>query len=230
MCDVLGARVSSRPLRHGADAKFEANRYHICVNVKGGAMRTVQEIFGETIAVKRRVLDNPALLDTARAVGDRLVAGYRAGGRVFMCGNGGSAADAQHFAAELTGHFIFDRPPLGAEALHGNTSHLTAVANDYDYETVFARALEGSARPGDTLVAISTSGNSPNVLEAATTARNMGVTVVAMTGESGGKLAELADFLINVPSSDTGRIQESHIVFIHAISEHVEHKLFAPQQ
>lgn len=190
-------------------------------------VRTLEEIFTETIAVKTRVLDDPVLLETVRSVGDRLIEGYRNGARVFMCGNGGSAADAQHFAAELTGHFIFDRPPLGAEALHGNTSHLTAVANDYDYETVFARALEASARPGDTLVAISTSGNSPNVLRAAMTARELGVTVVAMTGETGGKLAEFADFLINVPSNDTGRIQESHIVFIHAISEHVEHALFA---
>ncbi|MGY4712360.1 D-sedoheptulose 7-phosphate isomerase [Mycolicibacterium sp. CBM1] len=192
-------------------------------------MRTLEEIFTETIAVKNRILNEPGLLETARAVGDRLIAGYRSGARVFMCGNGGSAADAQHFAAELTGHFIFDRPPLGAEALHGNSSHVTAVANDYDYDTVFARALQASARPGDTLVAISTSGNSPNVLRAATAARELGVTVVAMTGESGGKLAELADYLINVPSRDTGRIQESHIVFIHAISEHVEYAMFAPQ-
>ena len=190
-------------------------------------MRTVQEILSETIAVKTRVLNDPVLLETVRAVGNRMVEGYRAGARVLMCGNGGSAADAQHFAAELTGHFIFDRPPLGAEALHGNSSHVTAVANDYDYETVFARALEASARPGDTLVAISTSGNSPTVLRAAATAKELGVTVVAMTGESGGKLAKYADYLINVPSSDTGRIQESHIVFIHAISEHVEHELFA---
>lgn len=192
-------------------------------------MRTVEEIFSETVAVKTRILNDPVLLGTAKAVGDHLVAGYRAGARVFMCGNGGSAADAQHFAAELTGHFIFDRPPLGAEALHANTSHLTAVANDYDYETVFARALEASARPGDTLIAISTSGNSPNVIRAATTAKELGVTVVAMTGESGGALAELADYLINVPSADTGRIQESHIVFIHSISEHVEYELFAPR-
>lgn len=193
-------------------------------------MRTLEEIFTETITVKTRVLNDQALLETVRAVGERLIAGYRMGARVFMCGNGGSAADAQHFAAELTGHFIFDRPPLGAEALHGNSSHVTAVANDYDYDTVFARALEASARPGDTLVAISTSGNSPNILRAAITAREIGVTVVAMTGETGGKLAGFADFLINVPSRDTGRIQESHIVFIHAISEHVEHALFARQE
>jgi D-sedoheptulose 7-phosphate isomerase len=193
-------------------------------------VRSVEEILAETIGVKKRILDDAALMNSVRAVGDRLIAGYRAGARVFMCGNGGSAADAQHFAAELTGRFIFDRPPLGAEALHGNSSHLTAVANDYDYETVFARALEASARPGDTLIAISTSGNSSNVIRAAKTARELDVTVVAMTGDSGGRLAEFADHLLNVPSSDTGRIQESHIVFIHAISEHVEHTLFAAQQ
>ncbi len=193
-------------------------------------MRTLEEIFTETIAVKERILNDHELLRTVREVGDRVVAGYRSGARVLMCGNGGSAADAQHFAAELTGHFIFDRPPLGAEALHANSSHMTAVANDYDYDTVFARALEASARAGDTLFAISTSGNSPNVVRAAQTARELGVTVVAMTGETGGKLAGLADFLINVPSRDTGRIQESHIVFIHAISEHVEYELFAHQR
>ncbi|GAB7066152.1 D-sedoheptulose 7-phosphate isomerase [Mycobacterium hodleri] len=190
-------------------------------------MRDVADIFAETVAVKTRVLNDADLLETARAVGERLIAGYRTGARVFMCGNGGSAADAQHFAAELTGHFIFDRPPLGAEALHGNSSHVTAVANDYDYDTVFARALQASARPGDTLVAISTSGNSANILRAASVAKELGVTVVALTGASGGKLAEFADYLINVPSSDTGRIQESHIVFIHAISEHVEYAIFA---
>lgn len=193
-------------------------------------MNSVEDILRESIKVKTQALQDNQLMATVREVGDHLIAGYRSGGRVFMCGNGGSAADAQHFAAELTGHFIFDRPPLAAEALHTNTSHLTAVANDYEYEAVFARALQGSARPGDTLIAISTSGNSPNVLRAAETAQDLGVTVVAMTGESGGELGSLADFLINVPSRDTGRIQESHIVFIHAISEHVEFALFAAQQ
>ena len=191
-------------------------------------MRTLEDVLRETIAVKMRILDDPTLLSTVKAVGDRLVTGYRLGARVYMCGNGGSAADAQHFAAELTGHFTFERPPLAAEALHTNSSHLTAVANDYDYETVFARALEASARPGDTLIAISTSGNSPNVIAAAKAAQRLGVTVVAMTGASGGTLAQHADYAIRVPSSDTGRIQESHIVFVHAISEHVEHALFAP--
>lgn len=189
-------------------------------------MRTVEEIIEETIAVKSRILGDHVLLGKIHAVGDHLVARYRAGSRVFLCGNGGSAADAQHFAAELTGHFILNRPPLGAEALHCNSSHLTAVANDFDYESVFARALEASARRGDILVAISTSGNSPNVLCAAAAANDLDVTVVAMTGDTGGELAGYSDFLINVPSHDTGRIQESHIVLIHAICEYVEYEIF----
>lgn len=189
-------------------------------------MRTVEEIFAETISVKEQILLDQQLLATVRALGDRMVDGYRHGARCFFAGNGGSAADAQHFAAELTGHFIFDRPPLAGEVLHGNPSHLTAVANDYDYESVFSRALQASARPGDIFVAISTSGNSPSVVRAAEMARDMGVVVAAFTGQSGGKLSGLADYLVSVPSSDTGRIQEAHVVFLHAISEHVEASLF----
>lgn len=192
-------------------------------------MRSMERIFRDTIAVKERVLEDRALLDAADAVAETMVATYRNGGRVYFCGNGGSAADAQHFAAELSGHFIFDRPPLAAEALHGNASHMTAVANDYDYESVFARALAGSARPGDVLVAISTSGNSPSIVRAAETARVNGVAVVAMTGVGGGALATHADIVLRVPSDETGRIQESHIVFVHAISERVEHVLFADE-
>ena len=189
----------------------------------------MEEIFQETIAVKQRVLADSELLETARSAADAMVEAYRHGGRVLMCGNGGSAADAQHFAAELSGHFLIERPPLAAEALHGNTSHITAVANDYDYATVFARALEASAKPGDILVAISTSGNSENIVRAAQAARGRDVKVIAMTGVGGGRLAEYADFLLAVPSSDTGRIQESHVVFLHAISERVEYVLFGAE-
>ncbi|MFE4467537.1 SIS domain-containing protein [Leifsonia sp. NPDC056824] len=190
-------------------------------------MRSIEEILTETIAVKSRIIDDRRLLAVGEQIAEAMVRSYRAGGRSYFCGNGGSAADAQHFAAELSGHFIFDRPPLAAEALHGNASHLTAVANDYDYDSVFARALEGSIRSEDVLVAISTSGNSESIVRAAKAAHDKGATVIAFTGESGGALREHADILLNVPSSDTGRIQESHIVFIHAISEHVEHDLFA---
>ncbi|MFT4262326.1 MAG: SIS domain-containing protein [Nocardioides sp.] len=190
-------------------------------------MRSLEEILRESIATKERVLADGALLATAVEVGERMIQAYRGGGRVYFCGNGGSAADAQHFAAELTGHFIFDRPPLAAEVLHGNPSHMTAVGNDYDYDSVFARALEASVTPRDVLIAISTSGNSESIVRAAQVARRVGATTVGMTGESGGRLKDHVDLLLNVPSTDTGRIQESHVVFLHAISEHVEHVLFA---
>lgn len=192
-------------------------------------MRTVEEVFRESIGVKERVLADTELLDRSRAAAEAMIATYRNGGRVLFCGNGGSAADAQHFAAELSGHFLIERPPLAAEALHGNPSHVTAVANDYDYASVFARALEGSAKAGDVLVAISTSGNAESIVRAAQAAREKGVTVVGMTGATGGRLAQYCDVLLNVPSTDTGRIQESHVAFLHAISEHVEYALFGNQ-
>lgn len=156
----------------------------------------------------------------------RIVDVYKARCRVFMCGNGGSAADAQHFSAELSGHYLIDRLPLAADVLHGNPSHVTAVSNDYSYEQAFARALEASARPGDLLVAISTSGSSRSVVEAVKTARRIGVFTAAMTGEGGGELAELADLLIAVPAKHVGRTQEVHGVLLHAVSEGVEKELF----
>lgn len=190
-------------------------------------MRSMERIFRDTIEVKQQVLADAGLLEVASDIVSAMIQTYRKGGRVYFCGNGGSAADAQHFAAELSGHFIFDRPPLAAEILHGNASHVTAVANDYNYDGVFARALAGSGRAGDMLVAISTSGNSTSIVRAAETARTRGMTVVSMTGAHGGLLVDRADIALRVPSDDTGRVQESHIVFIHAISEQVEHELFA---
>jgi D-sedoheptulose 7-phosphate isomerase len=189
-------------------------------------MRSVESILRSTIDVKEKILADPELLEAVARAGHVLMASYRAGGRSFFCGNGGSAADAQHFAAELSGRFLLDRPPLAAEVLHGNTSHLTAVANDDDYASVFARALQGTARTGDVLVALSTSGSSPSIVRAAETARAAGVHVVALTGADGGELAGLADVELRVPSDDTGRVQESHVVFLHAISEQVEFGLF----
>jgi D-sedoheptulose 7-phosphate isomerase len=143
-----------------------------------------------------------------------------------MFGNGGSAAAAQHFAAELTGRFLLERPPLAAEALHANYSHMTAVSNDYKFDDVFSRSLEASLKPEDTVFAITTSGQSLNVIRAAEVARDRCATVVAMTGAGGGSLKHLADILLNVPAFDTGRIQEAHTLLIHAVTEHVEHVLF----
>jgi D-sedoheptulose 7-phosphate isomerase len=156
-----------------------------------------------------------------------LIACYQQGGKVLFCGNGGSAADAQHLAAELSGRFYKNRAPLFAEALHVNTSYLTAVGNDYGYELVFARMLEAMAQPGDVLVALSTSGNSANVLKAIEMAQQKGMKVVGLSGMGAGKMANLVDLLINVPSEDTPRIQECHMLVGHIVCEIVEASLFS---
>lgn len=157
---------------------------------------------------------------------DLMTACFRNGGRVYFCGNGGSAADAQHLAAEFSGRFYFDRPVLPADALHCNTSYLTAVGNDYGYEQVFARLISGLGRKGDILVGLSTSGNSTNILRAFEVCREKGVTTIAMTGASGGRMKELADLLINIPATDTPRIQEAHITVGHILCERVEDNIF----
>jgi D-sedoheptulose 7-phosphate isomerase len=167
------------------------------------------------------------LLARVDAMAKMLIACYQQGGKVLFCGNGGSAADAQHLAAELSGRFYKNRAPLYAEALHVNTSYLTAVGNDYGYELVFARMLEAMAQPGDVLVALSTSGNSPNVLKAIEMAQQKGMKVVGMSGMGAGKLANLVDLLINVPSEDTPRIQECHMLVGHIVCEIVEASLFS---
>ena len=154
----------------------------------------------------------------------------RTGGKVMFCGNGGSAADAQHLAAELSGRFYFDRPVLPADALHCNTSYLTAVGNDYGYDRIFARLISGLGQKGDILVGISTSGNSENILQAFEVCREKGVRTIAMTGATGGKMKALADLLINIPSTDTPRIQEAHITVGHIICELVEQVMFVEKE
>lgn len=178
------------------------------------------------IAVKHAILSDPGLLDRLRAATDACVVTFRASGKVLFCGNGGSAADAQHLAAELSGRFYFDRPPLFAEAMHVNTSFLTAVANDYGYDHAFSRLTTAMARPGDILFLLSTSGNSRNVLAAAVAGKKAGCTLVAMTGAKGGELGALVDILINIPSDDTPRIQEGHMLLGHILCEDVERQLF----
>ena len=168
-----------------------------------------------------------AVLDKAI---DAIVTLFPRGGRIYYCGNGGSAADAQHLAAEFSGRFYFDRPVLPADALHCNTSYLTAVANDYGYDKVFARLISGLGREGDILVGLSTSGNSENILRAFEICREKGVKTIALTGADGGKMKELADLLINVPSTDTPRIQEAHITVGHIICELVEQAIFGEKQ
>ena len=189
-------------------------------------MDTIIRSITASIATKQQILNNPALLETIQSVAEVMVKALKDGKRILWCGNGGSAADAQHLAAELSGRFYYDRPPLNSEAMHCNTSYMTAVANDYGYDLIYARMIDGACKPGDVLVGISTSGNSKNICNAFRKAKELGVITVAMTGESGGKMKQMADFLLNVPSTDTPRIQESHILIGHIICEIVEATIF----
>jgi D-sedoheptulose 7-phosphate isomerase len=190
----------------------------------------IKAVVEQSIAAKQALLADEALLERLAAVAQACIAAFQRDGKVLFCGNGGSAADAQHLAAELSGRFYLDRPPLFAEALHVNTSFLTAVANDYGYEAAYARLVLAYGRPGDVLFALSTSGNSPNVLQAVAAAREQGMTVVALTGRAGGQLAAQCDFLLNAPSDDTPRIQECHILLGHLVCELVEQALFGAEQ
>ena len=179
-----------------------------------------------SIATKQAVLTDEALLTRLEQVVAACVQAFRNGGKVLFCGNGGSAADAQHLAAELSGRYYLDREPLYAEALHVNTSYLTAVANDYDYDEVYARMVRAAGRAGDVLIAMSTSGNSENVLRAIADAKKLDMIVVGMTGESGGKMRDECDILLNVPSQDTPRIQEAHMLLGHLLCELIEKQVF----
>lgn len=187
---------------------------------------TIKEVIFSSITAKQALLADQQLIDATARVVELCVSAYRTEKKILFCGNGGSAADAQHLAAELSGRFYYDRPPLFAEALHVNTSFLTAVANDYDFEAVYARMVQAAGKPGDVLFALSTSGNSPNIVAAAQTALNAGMTVVAMTGASGGRLKDYCSVLLNMPSTDTPRIQECHMLLGHIICELVEKTLF----
>lgn len=189
-------------------------------------MDTIIRSIQASIATKQALLANEDLLHTIGQVAQVMVKALQDGKRILWCGNGGSAADAQHLAAELSGRFYYDRPPLNSEAMHCNTSYLTAVANDYGYDLIYSRMIDGACHPGDVLVGISTSGNSKNICNAFRKAKDLGVITVALTGESGGEMRSLADYLINVPSSDTPRIQESHIMVGHIICEIVEATMF----
>lgn len=189
--------------------------------------KNIHQIISQSIAVKTSLLQNKSLLETIEKSANLLIKTFQNNGKVLFCGNGGSAADAQHIAAELSGRFLMERPPLFAEALHVNSSFMTAVANDYDFETVYARALEAYGKAGDCLVAISTSGNSPNILRAIDKAKELNIKVVGMTGESGGAMKALCDLLINVPSQHTPRVQEAHILVGHILCELVEKEIFS---
>ena len=186
----------------------------------------IQNFIKEVIALNEKLLKDETLTQNIQQAVDVIVECYQNNGKVLLCGNGGSAADAQHLAAEFSGRFNYDRDPLPSEALHVNTSYLTAVANDYSFDEVYSRILKGSGAEGDVLIAISTSGNSPNIIRALETARELGIITVGLTGATGGKMKDLCDFLINVPSIETPRIQESHIMIGHIICEYVESTIF----
>ncbi len=186
----------------------------------------IRDVIKECISVKESILSDDILIANVEKAARTIVDCYRNGGKVLFCGNGGSAADAQHLAAELSGRFYYDRPALEAEALHVNTSYLTAVGNDYGFDLVFSRILSASGKKGDVLIGLSTSGNSANVIEAQKVAREKGMSVISFTGKGGGKMKELTDILLNVPSELTPRIQECHITIGHIICQMVEEELF----
>ncbi len=186
----------------------------------------IRKIVEESIKTKQSLLADATLMSTIEQVTVAVAAAFRAGHKVLFCGNGGSAADAQHLAAEFSGRFYTDRDPLPSEALHCNTSYITAVANDYGYDYVYSRIVKGMGRPGDVLVGLSTSGNSANIVNALEEAKKIGMITVVLTGEKGGKMKGMGDYAINVPSNDTPRIQECHIMVGHIICQLVEEKLF----
>ena len=191
-------------------------------------MDQIKSIIQSSIETKNQLLQDESLLKTIKEISETIVLCFKAGHRVYFCGNGGSAADAQHLAAEFSGRFYTDRKALPAEALHCNTSYLTAVANDYGFEHVYSRIIDGIGIKGDILFGLSTSGNSSNILRAFETAREHGITTVALTGITGGLMKSVSDFLVNVPSADTPRIQESHILIGHIICQLVEEQYFNP--
>lgn len=186
----------------------------------------IQSKIKTSIDLKTSILNNEVILNSVNDAVNKIVATYKNNGKVLWCGNGGSAADAQHLAAELSGRFYYDRPPLFAEALHVNTSYTTAVANDYSYDVIYSRLVKAMGRKGDVLIGLSTSGNSANVIKAFEEAKNMGMITIGFTGETGGKMKDVSDILINIPSTDTPRIQECHMLLGHTICEMVEIALF----
>jgi D-sedoheptulose 7-phosphate isomerase len=190
-------------------------------------MDQIKNIIQASIETKQQLLRDEILLNAVAKAASVIGSAFKNGNRVYFCGNGGSAADAQHLAAEFSGRFYTDRKALPAEALHTNTSYLTAVANDYGYDFVYSRMIYGIGMPGDVLVGLSTSGNSPNIVNAFEKAKEKDISTISFTGMSGGQLKSLSDCLINIPSTDTPRIQEAHILLGHIICQLVEESLFS---
>jgi D-sedoheptulose 7-phosphate isomerase len=183
---------------------------------------SLKKVLSDSIDLRQQILSDNVLEKQMESLIEKCVQSLRQGGKILFCGNGGSAADAQHLAAELSGRFAYDRPPLYAEALHVNTSYLTAVANDYSFNEVYARLVRAMGRKDDILISLSTSGNSENIINAVNAAKVIGIYTVAFSGKNGGNLLGLCDLLLKVPSNDTARIQEIHITLGHALCEGIE--------
>jgi D-sedoheptulose 7-phosphate isomerase len=186
----------------------------------------IRTIIQSSVSVKESILNDAGLLATVQEAVDVITTAFKNGHKVLFCGNGGSAADAQHLAAEFSGRFYIDREALPSEALHCNSSYLTAVANDYSYEAVYARIILGIGKQGDVLVGLSTSGTSKNIVQAFEAAKQKGMITIGFTGATGGALKDLSDLLLNIPSTDTPRIQESHMLLGHVICQLVEQNIF----
>lgn len=186
----------------------------------------IEKAIAKSIEVKNNILADKALLTLIEKVSLQAAEILRNKGRILLCGNGGSAADAQHIAAELSGRFAFDREPLDAEALSVNTSYLTAVGNDYSFDDIYSRLVKAKGRQGNMLIAISTSGNSQNIINAVNAAKETGMITVGFTGNTGGKMKAICNHIINVPSDETPRIQEAHIMIGHIFCQLIEDTLF----
>lgn len=189
-------------------------------------MMKVFDIINASISTKQKLIADQEMLHKVEAAARAITKAYQDGKKVLFCGNGGSAADAQHLAAEFSGRFYLNRKALPAEALHVNTSYLTAVANDYSYDVVYSRLVDGIGQEGDVLFGISTSGNSTNIVNAMIKAKEKGLITIGFTGEQGGIMRDHSDFLFNMPSTDTPRIQECHILIGHIICQLVEEYYF----
>jgi len=189
-------------------------------------LNAISSIIQESIDVKQSFLADASNTVLIENICNSITNAFKNGRKVLLCGNGGSAADAQHIAAEFSGRFKINRPALPAEALHVNTSYLTAVGNDYGFDVIYSRMIEGIGCEGDVLIALSTSGNSTNILNAVKAAKSKSMVTIGMTGISGGDMNDHCDFMIKIPSSNTPRIQESHILVGHIICQLVENNIY----
>ena len=187
----------------------------------------IRRNISDSITVKQKLLQNDTIIVDITKVAELIVEAFNNGNKLLICGNGGSAADAQHLAAEFSGRYYLNRPPLHAEALHTNTSFMTAVSNDFSFDEVYARLIQGIGKQGDILIGMSTSGNSKNVIKALEEAKKKNLITIGFTGKANGNMKPYCDYLINIPSDDTPRIQECHLMLGHAICELVEKELFS---